>query len=149
MRIDYIVSEDGLRIDTFPKGILDIKGTIDHFYRIKNDGGIKQGAVEIVYFKYVYNLKILHTEKHQIKKSYQDAESRKKIKARIFVCENGITYTIGMMLQTLHGLMHPDYNLLVVSSEDEFPDAMNHISPNNGYQRIRTLNTHYWQVKHE
>ena len=42
MKIEYKVSQDGLRIETFPKGVLDIKETIDYFGMLKNDKKIKQ-----------------------------------------------------------------------------------------------------------
>jgi hypothetical protein len=46
MSIDYRVSEDGFRIETFPMGVLNIKDTIEYFGKLKNDKRIKQGAVE-------------------------------------------------------------------------------------------------------
>ena len=51
MSIDYKISRRGLRIDTFPKVVLDIKVTADYSNMIKNDERIKQGAIEVVGFK--------------------------------------------------------------------------------------------------
>lgn len=35
MSIEYNVSQNGLRIETFPKGVLETKGTIDYFGKLK------------------------------------------------------------------------------------------------------------------
>ena len=53
MPIEYSVSKDGMRVDTFPKGALNIEETIDYFNRLKTDRRIKQGAIEIVNFTHV------------------------------------------------------------------------------------------------
>ena len=41
---------------------MDIKETINYFDRLKNDKKIRQGAIEIVYFKYVTDFKISYLE---------------------------------------------------------------------------------------
>lgn len=53
MSIKYDLSWNGLRIETYPEGILGIKETVDHFERVKSDENIKPGAFEVVYFKKV------------------------------------------------------------------------------------------------
>ena len=105
MKIEYKVSQDGLRIETFPKGVLDIKETIDYFGQLKNDKRIKQGAIEIVYFKYVTDFKISYLESKEIIVSYQDPKAAKRINKTIFVCNTDLAYGMGRMLQTLT----PDY----------------------------------------
>ena len=35
MAIEYAISPDGLRIETYPKGVLDFKETIDYFNKLK------------------------------------------------------------------------------------------------------------------
>jgi hypothetical protein len=47
MSIEYNVSQNGLRIEAFPKGALDVKETIDYFSRLKNDKKIKQQLIQI------------------------------------------------------------------------------------------------------
>lgn len=119
MKIEYYVSQNGLRIETYPKGVLDLKSTIDYFGKLQNDKTVKQGAIEIVYFKYVSDFKISYLEGTEITKSYQNPKSAQKIKATIFVCETDLAYGIGRMLQTFHEMTNPDHQVLVVKSESD------------------------------
>ena len=57
MPIEYSVSHNGSRIETFPKGVLCVEQTIDYFNRLSNDNKIIQGATEIINFKYVTDFK--------------------------------------------------------------------------------------------
>jgi hypothetical protein len=75
MCIEYTVSQKGFRIETFPKGILDIRETKDCFRRLKNNKRIKQGALEIVYFRHVTGFKISYLESKAITKSYQEPKA--------------------------------------------------------------------------
>ena len=119
MSIDYQVSEDGLKIETHPKGKLDIKDTLVYFESLKTDGNIKQGAIEIVYFKHVTDFEISYQESERITRSYQKPKALQKIKATIFICESTIAYGIGRMLQTMHEIANPDQQVLVLRSEKD------------------------------
>ena len=101
MTIEYNVVQDGLRIETFPKGVLDIQKTMDYFARLQNDEIIKPGAIEIVYFKDVTDFKISYLESEEITKNYQTPKNIQKINKTVFVCETDLAYGIGRMLQTL------------------------------------------------
>ena len=124
MTIEYNVSQNGQRIDTFPRGVLDIKETVDYFGRLKNDKKIRQGAVEIVYFKYVTNFKISYTESEKITKSYQEPKAIQMIDKTIFVCETGLSYGIGRMLQTLHEITNPKHKVIIVRTESELENLI-------------------------
>ena len=100
MTIEYNVSQNGLRIETFPKGELDIQKTIEYFGKLQNDEKIKYGAIEIVYFKYVTDFKISYVESREITKSYQEPKVTRNISQTVFVCETDLAYGIGRMLQT-------------------------------------------------
>jgi hypothetical protein len=128
MTIEYNISHDGLRIETYPKGMLDIKETIDYFTRIKNDHRIKQGAVEIVYFKYVIDFNITLSEIEKITKSYQEPKNAQMIAATIFVCETDLAYGIGRMLQTFHEITNPKHKVVLARSESELKNIVNLIS---------------------
>lgn len=119
MAIEYNVSEDGLRIDTYPKGVLDIETTADYFNRLKNDERIKQGAIEVVYFKNVTDFKISYKEIENITRIYQNPKNARMIDKTVFVCESNLAYGIGRMLQTLHGITNPKHKVIVVRSESE------------------------------
>jgi len=119
MSIEYDVSQDGLRIDTFPKGVLDIEATADYFNRIKNDERIKQGAVEVVNFKHVADFKISYVESERITQIYQDPKNTRLIDKTVFVCETNLAYGIGRMLQTFHEITNPKHKVTVVRSESE------------------------------
>lgn len=119
MTFEYNVSQDGLRIETFPNGVLDIEQTIEYFGRIKSDMKIKPGAIEIVYFKNVTDFKLSFSESEQITKIYHGPKSKQLINATIFVCEKDLAYGIGRMLQTLHEITNPDHKVEVVRSENE------------------------------
>jgi len=119
MSIEYYVSQDGFRIDTFPKGVLDIKTTADYFNRIKNDERIKQGAVEVVHFKHVTDFKISYKESEKITQIYQDPKNTRSIDKTVFVCETDLAYGIGRMLQTFHDITNPNHEVIVVRSESE------------------------------
>ncbi|MBU0988274.1 MAG: hypothetical protein KKH68_13585 [Proteobacteria bacterium] len=124
MTIEYNVSQNGQRIDTFPRGVLDIKETVDYFGRLKNDKKIRQGAVEIVYFKYVTNFKISYTESEKITKSYQEPKAIQMIDKTIFVCETDLSYGIGRMLQTLHEITNPKHKVIIVRTESELENLI-------------------------
>ena len=124
MSIDYNVSQNGLRIEVFPKGVLDIKETIDYFGRLKNDKKIKQGAIEIVYFKQVTDFKISYLESEKITKNYQEPKVTRMIDATIFVCETDLAYGIGRMLQTFHEITNPEHRVVVVRSEGDIDNVI-------------------------
>ena len=119
MSIEYDVSPDGLRIDTFPKGVLDIEATTDYFKRIKNDERIKQGAVEVVNFKHVTDFKIFSVECERITQIYQGPKNTRLIDKTVFICETNLAYGIGRMLQTFHDITNPKHKVTVVRSESE------------------------------
>jgi hypothetical protein len=119
MSIEYDVSQDGFRINTFPKGVLDIEATADYFNRIKNDETIKIGAVEVVHFKHVTDFKISYVESEKITQIYQDPKNTRLIDKTVFVCETNLAYGIGRMLQTFHKITNPKHKVTVVRSESE------------------------------
>lgn len=119
MTIEYNVSQDGLRIDTFPNGVLDIKETTDYFTRISGDTKIKKGAVEIVNFRYVTDFNISYVEGEKITQNYQAPKNKRLIDKTIFVCETNLAYGIGRMLQTFHEITNPNHKVVVVKSESE------------------------------
>jgi hypothetical protein len=119
MSIEYSVSHNGLRIETFPNGVLDMKDTIDYFARLKNDKNIKQGAIEVVYFRYVTDFKISFLESERITKNYQDPKDSQMIAATIFVCETDLAYGIGRMLQTFHEITNPRHKVILARSDNE------------------------------
>ena len=127
MSIEYNVSQNGLRIEAFPKGVLDIKETIDYFGRLKNDKKIRHGAIEIVYFKQVTDFKISYSESEKITKSYQEPKSTQMIYATIFVCETDLAYGIGRMLQAFHEITNPEHKVVVVRSEGEIENEINKV----------------------
>jgi hypothetical protein len=127
MSIEYKVSQSGLRIETFPKGVLDITETIDYFGFLKNDTRIKQGAVEIVSFKYVTDFKISYLESEQITKNYQEPKATQMIDKTIFVCETTLAYGIGRMLQTFHEITNPAHEVVVVRSERELEEVIKQV----------------------
>lgn len=119
MSIEYYVSQDGLRIDTFPEGVLDIAATADYFNRIKNDVRIGQGAVEIVHFKHVTDFKISYVESEKITRIFQAPKNTRLIDKTVFVCETKLAYGIGRMLQTFHEITNPEHKVAIVKSENE------------------------------
>ncbi len=124
MPIEYKVSPDGLRIETFPKGVLDLKSTIDYFEKLKNDKRIKQDAIEIVYFIDVTDFKISYLDGNEITDSYQEPKHLKMIASTVFVCETALGYGIGRMLQTFHEITNPDHKVIVVNSESEIDEIL-------------------------
>ena len=127
MSIEYNVSQDGLRIETYTKGELDATKTIDYFSRLKNDDKIKPGAIEIVYFKYVTDFKFSYLESEKITNSYQEPKSLRMIDMTIFVCETDLAYGIGRMLEAVHNIANPKHKVVVVRSENELNNTINKI----------------------
>ncbi len=127
MLIDYNVSQDGLRIESFPKGVLDIKATMDYFGKIKNDKKIKQGAIEIVNFKDVSDFQISYLESEKISRSYKEPKALKKMEATIFVCETDLAFGIGRMLQAVQEIANPNHKVLLVRPENELEDVIKQI----------------------
>jgi hypothetical protein len=121
---EYNVSQNGLRIEAYPKDLLDIKETINYFDRLKNDKKIRQGAIEIVYFKNVTDFKISYRESEEISKSYQEPKALQRIVSTIFVCETDLAYGIGRMLQTFHEITNPNHKVVVVGSENELKNLI-------------------------
>lgn len=124
MSIEYNVTQNGLRIETFPKGVLDIKETIDYFDRINDDSRIKRGAVEIVSFKYVSDFRISSLESQAITRSYQEPKATRMIAKTIFVCETPLAYGIGRMLQTFHEITNPKHEVVLVESESKLESEL-------------------------
>lgn len=119
MPIEYAISQNGLRVDTFPTDVLDFKETIDYFGRLQNDERVKPGAIEIVNFKNVTDFKISSSDCDGITRKYQEPREILMIKATIFVCETTLGYGIGRMLQIFHGFTNPNHKVEVVRSESE------------------------------
>ena len=124
MTIEYNVLQDGLRIETFPSGILDIHETLDYFERISNDNRIKPCSIEIVFFKNVTDFTISYQESNVITQKYKKPKLLNKIKATIFVCEDDLSFGIGRMLKTLHEITNPEHNVVVVRSENAIENAV-------------------------
>jgi predicted HAD superfamily hydrolase len=122
MSIEYSVSDDGLRIETIPKGESNAEETIDYFNRIKNDKRIKPGAVEVGYFKFVTDFKISYLEGEKITQSYQEPKVLQHIDTTIFICETELAYGIGRMLQIFHEITNPEHKVLLARSETELND---------------------------
>ena len=127
MAVEYNVSQDGLRIETFPKGLLDFKETNHYFDKIKNDKRIKQGAIEIVNFEHVTDFKISNDDSRKITQSYQDTKSTQLISATIFVCETILSYGIGRMLQAYHEMTNPQHRVIVVRSKNEIENVIKQV----------------------
>ena len=125
MPIEYTVSLDGLRIEAFPKDLLDIHQTVEYFDSLQNDNQIKPGAIEIVYFTHVTDFKISYIEAEKITKRYQGPKSKQMIDATIFVCKTDLAYGIGRMLKTFHEIMNPKHKVVVVRSVTEINNAIN------------------------
>jgi hypothetical protein len=125
MTTEYSVSQNGLRIETFPKGSLDIKKTFDYFSILKNDNKIKQGATEIVNFKYITDFQISYSEGDVIAKYYKEFNYNKVIGTTIFVCETDHAYVIGKMMQAYHKFTNPSHKVVVVRSEGGIEKAIN------------------------
>ena len=124
MTIEYKVSQNGLRIETYPRGILDVNETINYFARLKNDKNIMKGAIEIVYFKYVTDFKISYSESQKISRSYHEPKALQMIDATIFICETDLAYGIGRMLQTFHEITNPEHKVTVLRIESELMDEI-------------------------
>jgi hypothetical protein len=124
MAIEYTVSQDGLRIETYPNGVLDFKKTINYFNKLKNEQRIKQGAIEIVYFKHVTDFNISYLESIKITESYQTPKATQLINKTIFVCKTDLEYGMGNMLRTLHKITNPNHKVEVVRSESELENAI-------------------------
>jgi hypothetical protein len=124
MSIEYNVSQNGLRIDTRVKGVLDIKQTIEYFDKLKVDERIKPGAIEIVNFNDVTDFKLSYLESGKITKNYQEPKEYQLINTTIFVCKTDLAYGIGRMLQTLHEITNPKHVVKVVRSENELDDVI-------------------------
>lgn len=123
--VNYNISADGKRIDTFPKGVLEIKDAMDYFMRLSNDATVTQGAIEIVHFKDVTDFKMSYSEMDTIAKGFQIPKSVQKIDQTIFVCETNLAYGIGRMLQTLNEITNPESNIIIARTEDELENLLN------------------------
>jgi len=119
MSIEYDVSQDGLRIETFPKGVLKIEQVIEYFGKLNNDDRIKQCAIEIINFKDVTDFRIAYSESEIIAGSFQEPKALRMIDATIFICESDLAFGIGRMLQVLNEIKNPKSNIKVVRSESE------------------------------
>ena len=127
MAIEYSVSLNGFRIETFPKDELSVEDTIDYFNRLADDKNIIKDAIEIVNFKDVTNFKFSSSEALKISTKYLIPKTTKMIGATIFVCESDNAYVIGNMLQAYHKFTNPRHKVVVVRSEDEIEKAINEL----------------------
>jgi hypothetical protein len=127
MPIEYSVSQNGSRIETFPKGELSVEETIDYFNRLTNDNKIIQGATEIVYFKDVTDYKFSYSAAFKLSQNYQTPKTTKMIGATIFVCETDHAYVIGNMMQTYHRITDSKHKVVIVHSEGEIEKTINEL----------------------
>jgi hypothetical protein len=127
MAIEYSVSQNGFRIETFPKGELSTEDTIDYFNRLASDNKITQGATEIVNFKDVTDFKFSSSDALKISSNYLTPKTTKMIRATIFVCESDHAYVIGNMMQAYHKFKNPRHKVVVVRSEGEIEKAINEL----------------------
>jgi hypothetical protein len=125
MPIEYEVSQDGKRIDVFPKGVLDIDQTINYFKRLEFDSSVKPNAIEVVDFSDVTDFKISYLEIQNITKNYQKPKSSQIIHATIFFCKSTVAFGIGRMLQTLHEIANPEHKVFVVKTDTELEEQLN------------------------
>jgi len=124
MPIEYEVSQNGKRIDVFPKGVLDINQTIDYFKRLEIDSSLKPNAIEIVDFSEVTDFRISYLESQNIAQRYQKPKSAQMINATVFVCKSTVAFGIGRMLQTLHEITNPEHKVLVVKTDAELKEQL-------------------------
>ena len=122
--VEYNISQDGKHIDSFPKGVLQIKDAMEYFMRLSNDKKIKQGATEIVHFKEVTDFKMSYSEMDSIAKGFQIPKSIRKIDQTIFVCETTLAYGIGRMLQTLNEITNPESNIIIAQTDEELKNLL-------------------------
>ena len=127
MTIEYSVSQNGSRINTFPKSELSVEDTIDYFNRLADDKNIIKGATEIVNFKNVTVFKISSSDALKISTNYLTPKTTKRIGATIFVCESDQAYVIGNMMQAYHKFKNPGHKVMVVRSEGEIEKAINEL----------------------
>lgn len=128
MPIKYNVSQNGLRIETIPEGVLDIQTTIEYFREIDKDSRIERGAIEIVNFNKVTDFKFSALELEKITQSYQIPKVHKNILATIFYCEHDLGYGIGRMLHAYHYIANPNHKVFVVRTESELENKIKELS---------------------
>jgi hypothetical protein len=127
MTIEYNVSKNGLRIETFAKGVLCVEETLDYFNRLTNDKNIIEGATEIVNFKDITDSKFSSSEALKIFTNYLTPKTTKMIGSTVFVCESDHAYVIGNMMQAYHKFTNPRHKVVVVRSECEIEKAINEL----------------------
>ena len=116
MPIEYHVSDDGLRIETFPTGVVGVAEAIDYFNRLKQDNRIKPGATEIVNFQGVDDFKISFLEGQKLTENYQELMSQNIIQATTFICDSDLAFGIARMFQIFLEMMNPDHTVIVTRS---------------------------------
>ena len=127
MPIEYSVSQNGSRIETFPKGELSVEETIDYFNRLANDNKIIQGATEIVNFKDVTDFKFTYSAAFKLSQNYLIPKTTKMIGVTIFVCETDQANAIGEMMLTYHRITNSEHKVVIVSSEGEIEKTINEL----------------------
>jgi hypothetical protein len=116
VKLHYKVSKDGLRIETFPKGVLDLKTIIKYFDRFSSGSRINENAVEVVHFNHVAIFQFSSKESWQITKYFRKPKANKKLHTTVFVCETDLEFGIGRMLQAYHEMENPGHKVFVVRS---------------------------------
>jgi hypothetical protein len=124
MKLHYKVSNAGLKIETFPKGLLDVKTTIEYFDKLSSDCRINENAVEVVYFNHDTIFQFSSKECWQITKYFQKPKINKKLHATSFVCETDLEFGVGRMLQAYHEMKNPNHKVFVVRSITELKNTI-------------------------
>ena len=127
MSIEYTVSQDGLRIEAYPSGTLDMTATMDYFRRLKDDKRVAKESIEIVYFKEIADFNISYLDSESIAERYHEPRAIRNITATFFVCETDVAYGIGRMLQALHEIKNPQHRVVVVRSVSDLQKEMDRI----------------------
>jgi hypothetical protein len=127
MSIEYEVSQDGKRINVFPKGILDTKQTNDYFKELANHPSLKPNAIEIVDFSEVTDFKMSYIDSQNITEHYQKLKSAKSVYATIFIAKSTVAFGISRMFQALHEITNPEHRVFIAKTNDELEDQLSRL----------------------
>ncbi len=94
-------------------GKLNLELTFDYFARLLEDRDCISGAIEVVDFTEVTDLKLEYGEMASITDNYQGIKASRDIRATLFHCPTDLSFGIARMLQTLHSITNKDHVVLI------------------------------------
>ena len=106
-------------VNARPYGEHSSLDVFNYFNELINSEEIKHGFISVVDFENVDHFLFDTDEGGEIAQMHTELQAKKNIRATVFIAKNDLNYGIARMMQILHDLNDPAYDVFVVSNQEE------------------------------